>query len=334
METIQRHRFVLEAIAIIVITGLIGVMIAFFGESYTRYQRAVAPPESSAAVVINEVYPALLSDDPGPHQWIELYNRTQEWQMLDGWALETAAGGRLPLPHVALPPHGYLVVAASVEQFMADHPTYIGEVVAPTTPWPGLDQQADYIVLRDLQGQPVDAVNWGTLPPNAPEDAGLWSEPKFSGGTPWLKETSFSFERWPVGVDRDVSTDLIYQPYPSPGTVNVPSATRAANNLFIQWTNVASYAGGLLLWIAFVYIALIARRFETLTQQRTFWQAMLVAPSGIMVYNIIQAWGFLQRGRMNDTEKWWGFSILFVSALICTGLVYLFRDRAKRILEG
>lgn len=327
---IQRHRFLLEAIAIIVVATLIGILIAF-------YARILGPSETSVPVVINEIYPAFLADQPALYQWFELYNRTGGPVTLEGWSLENSAG-RSNLPTLVLPARGYAIVAGSMDQFLEDHPDYPGWLISPT-PWSGADPQNDYLILRDAQGQAVDVVSWGQ-PAEVPAGVDLWSNPRYAGGAPWLFgaggsiAVEHSYERVPAGMDRDVVSDFTRQPFPSPGTVNAPSATRAGQLLFIDWTNVASYAGGILFWVAFVYIGLIARRFETLTQQRTFWQAMLFAPSGILVYNIIQAYGFLVRGRMEESEKWWGFTILFVSALVCTALVYLFRQRAKRILEG
>ncbi len=331
---IQRYRFVLEAIATVLIAGIIGVLIAFYG-------RIIGPKEQPTPVVINEVYFAYLANDPAPHQWIELYNnRVSEWMRLQGWRLETSQG-QVRLPEMLLPPQGYAIVASSREQFLTDHPGYPGLVVSPLEAWPGLDPRNDFLILRNAQGDPVDALNWGQAS-GGPGDVRLWNNPAFApgGGVPWLLNkdktvrNDHSLERKVVGRDLDLPQDFMRQPFPSPGTVNPPATTRAAQLLLIDWTNVASFAGGILLWVAFVYVALIARRFEALTHQRTFWQAMLVAPSGILVYNIIQAYGFLSRGAMNDREKWWGFSFLFGSALLCTVLAYIFRRRARRILEG
>lgn len=337
---LQRYRFVLEAIVIIVVTGILGVVIAFYGP---RLQRPEA--ETRTAVVINEVYPAFMATDPASQQWVELYNRTGAWQTLANWSLETVAGSYMLLPTIALPPHGYAVVAASVDQFQAAQPGYLGIVVSPSA-WNNIDLGNGFVVLRNQDGAPVDWVNWGTSSLGTlPAGAVLWpvgpkGEPvSIPPGVGWLfkegkLQADHSFERRPVGMDRDIAADWVRQPFPSPGTVNQPSATRAAQSLFIDWTNVASFAGGILLWIAFVYVALIARRFQALTRQRTYWQAMLIAPSGILFYNFVQGYGFLARGQMSDPEKWWGFVVLFVSAVLCTALVFVFRQRAKSILGG
>lgn len=324
---IQRYRYLLEALAIIVITGIIGVVVAFSG--------SLSRTESDAPVVINEVYPAFQAEVPVPQQWFELYNRNEEWHVLEGWTVEMTAGVRLALPRIVLAPQGYAVVALSKDQFLAAYPGFPGQVVGlqGSSSGLGMSLAKGYLVLRDAQGRVVDAVNWGR-PDRPPADVTLWEAPAFEPGSGWAGKVSSSLERRPLGLDTDRSSDFIRQPFPSPGTVNLPSATSGAYSFFIDWTNAAAVGGGILLWIAFVFIALIARRFEALTQQRTYWWAMLVAPIGILVYNLIQAYGFLVRGRMLLEEQWAGFVTLFVSALVCTILVYIFRRRAKRILEG
>jgi hypothetical protein len=332
---LQRYRFVLEAVAIIVVTGIVGVIIAFYGP---RLQRPEA--ETRTAVVINEVYPALMAADPAPEQWVELYNRTGDWQKLENWSLETVAGNYMLLPTIELPPDGYAIIAASLDWFQSTHPGYLGVVVSPAA-WSGIDLANGFVVLRNQNGDPVDFVNWGdpTLLAAQPAGVKLWDKPSIPPGAGWIfkdgnLQVDHSLERRPVGMDRDVPADWFRQPFLSPGTVYPPSATGSEQALFIDWTNVASFAGGILLWIAFVYVALIARRFQALTRQRTFWQAMLIAPSGILFYNIVQGYGFLVRGQMSDPEKWWGFVVLFVSAVLCTVLVFIFLQRAKSILEG
>lgn len=327
---IQRHRYILEVVGIIVVASIIGVIIAFWGIW-------LGPKESTAPVVINEVYLGFLEDAPSSHQWIELFNRTKEWQTLEGWSVEVGTGARLALPRTVLAPHGYAIVAASEQEFRADFGEFPGLVINPAGSWRGLDRQNDFVVLRNPQGKAIDAVNWGAGT-GGPEDVELWKDARPAPGAPWMivdgvVKVEHSYERRPSGLDRDTPADFIGQPFPSPGTVNAPSAPRSDHRLLQDWTNAASYAGGILLWVGFVYIALVARRFEALTQQRTFWQAMLFAPSGILIYNLVQAYGFQKRGRMLPGEQWWSFLILFVSGIGCAALVYIFRERAERILE-
>ncbi|MBN1485508.1 MAG: lamin tail domain-containing protein [Chloroflexia bacterium] len=369
---LQRNRFLLEAITIIVIAVVIGVLIAF-------YDRIIGTEPTNAPIVINEIYMAYTEPNPGPHQWVELFNASGDWRTLKGWSLQTEDAGRLGLPEMTLPPKGYAIVAGDLQVFAADQPNFTGLVVGPSGGgWAMLKHHSDFLILRNAEEQAVDMVNWGYPVENPPANIGaenaLWKTPTFGSGAPWVLppagEENFpmtsleplefshawivegasspedepyqvtkvnvehSLERRTIGVDTNSPGDFIRQPFPSPASVNVPASTRAAQLLFIDWTNAVSFAGGIILWVAFVYIALIARRFEALTQQRTYWQAMLVSPVGILIYNIVQAYGFLTRGSMTPGEQRFSFLVLFFSALACTALVYVFRRRAQRILEG
>ncbi len=349
LKFIQRQRYLLEAIGIVVIAVLLGMVIFL----YDRIP-GLGPAETSTPVVINEVYPAFCRPDAQDpkvcsadeqalrlHQWFELYNRTGDWKVLEGWAVEMVPGDMLSLPRIVLPPHGFAVVAADEQQFRADHTDYPGLLVSLAGgSWPGIGRQDGFLVLYGADRQAVDWLNWGKVAALPDSVKQMWATPGFAQGAPGIVSadgkilSDHSLERKPLGADRDVPGDVIRQPFPSPGTIHEPSGTAFTLGLFIDWTNIVSLAGGILLWVAFIYVALIARRFEALTQQRTFWQAMLLAPSGILFYVIVQSYGFRTRGSMTVDEQWWGFVVLFVSALLCAALVFLFRQRAKKILEG
>jgi len=46
--------------------------------------------------------------------------------------------------------------------------------------------------------------------------------------------------------------------------------------------------GALLLWLAFIVLGIIARRYEIVLGERTNWQFMIFAPTGILIFAIIQ----------------------------------------------
>jgi len=46
--------------------------------------------------------------------------------------------------------------------------------------------------------------------------------------------------------------------------------------------------GALLLWLAFIVLGVIARRYEIVLGEKTDWQFMLFAPTGILCYAVIQ----------------------------------------------
>ncbi len=46
--------------------------------------------------------------------------------------------------------------------------------------------------------------------------------------------------------------------------------------------------GAVLLWLAFIFLGIIARRYEIVLGEHTDWQFMIIAPTGILIFAIIQ----------------------------------------------
>ena len=46
--------------------------------------------------------------------------------------------------------------------------------------------------------------------------------------------------------------------------------------------------GAILLWLAFIILGIIARRYEIVLNERTDWQFIIFAPTGILIFAIIQ----------------------------------------------
>ncbi len=46
--------------------------------------------------------------------------------------------------------------------------------------------------------------------------------------------------------------------------------------------------GAVILWFAFIILGIIARRYEIVLGERTDWQFMFLAPTGILAFAIIQ----------------------------------------------
>jgi hypothetical protein len=46
--------------------------------------------------------------------------------------------------------------------------------------------------------------------------------------------------------------------------------------------------GALLLWLAFIFLGIIARRYEIVLGEKTDWQFMVIAPTGILLFAILQ----------------------------------------------
>ncbi|MEO0184186.1 MAG: hypothetical protein ABIL22_04035 [candidate division WOR-3 bacterium] len=46
--------------------------------------------------------------------------------------------------------------------------------------------------------------------------------------------------------------------------------------------------GAVLLWLAFIFLGIIARRYEIVLGEKTNWQFMMIAPTGILLFALIQ----------------------------------------------
>lgn len=46
--------------------------------------------------------------------------------------------------------------------------------------------------------------------------------------------------------------------------------------------------GAILLWLAFIFLGIIARRYEIVLGERTNWQFMIIAPTGILIFALVQ----------------------------------------------
>ncbi len=46
--------------------------------------------------------------------------------------------------------------------------------------------------------------------------------------------------------------------------------------------------GAIFLWLAFIFLGIIARRYEIVLGEKTNWQFMIIAPTGILLFAIIQ----------------------------------------------
>jgi hypothetical protein len=260
-------------------------------------------------LVLNEVFvnPA----DPSAGAWVELYNNTDAPMAIDGWRLGTA-GADIAQLHGSVPPGDYVVLRTPA-------------VWSPAS---------DAVILRAADGTLIDSVNWGPAPDRSP--ILHWS--KSAARAPAANQ---SLVRNPQGLDSDTPKDWL-PTQPTPGAQSPASLSVGMYRLLFDITNYVTMIAGFILWGAFILIGLIARRFEILTSERTFWGAMLIAPIGIVIYNLIQSYAFFTAGRMTECkaglslaacQQGWSFLALFVSAAAMAIVVYRFYVIARRILE-
>jgi hypothetical protein len=264
--------------------------------------------DKQTPLVINEV---LALPKSGAGAWVELYNTTDEPITIDGWRLGTINGDVTTLQG-SVEPRSF-------------------KVIETPAAW---NAETDAVILYGIDGNQIDEIHWGKPPAKSP----ILGWEKNDVNTP---KENVALVRNPQGLDSDSDKDWIAT-RPSPNTQSPASLNAGTYRILFDITNYVSLIAGFLLWGAFILIGLIARRFEMLTGQRSFWTAMTVAPIGIVIYNLIQSYAFFTAGRMTECktglsfavcQQGWAFTPLFLSALAMAYVVYRFYGIARRILE-
>ena len=85
---------------------------------------------------------------------------------------------------------------------------------------------------------------------------------------------------------------------------------------YVTVTNLVAIAGSILLWITCVLFGLIARKYETVLRKKTDWQYMIFAPSGILVYAVIQIIAFSSQVKLNVMQSWIAYTFFLLSGLL------------------
>lgn len=277
------------------------LVLAFWGVGIRR--------DLQRPVVLNELM--VTPKDATAGAWVELYNNTDDPISVDGWRLSNASGDVATLQG-SVPPHGY-------------------QLVKTASAW---NAGSDAVILRGIDGNQLDAVQWGPAPTKSPIIS--WDKTAVKPPAPGA-----SLVRNPQGLDSDTAKDWL-PAKPTPNQQSPVSLSIGLYRLLFDVTNYVSLIAGFLLWGAFILIGLIAKRFEMLTGQRAFWSAMIIAPIGIVIYNAIQSYAFFTAGRMTECktglnfsacQQGWAFVPLFVSAVAMAYVVYRFYGIARRILE-
>ena len=315
--------------------------LAFLALACFSFGPTPAQAAPSPSVVINEYYAPVGGDRQA--QWIELVNRSPDPILLNGWTLATS-NQEFALPAITLKPGDpaskgadFVLITFNQDRVRAAFPAISGTTTIPLNLGEGvLNPAADMLLLRAPGGTIADEIGWGPVDKswkNAAFTADDRRTPVLdrdhANGDPLLK----SVGRVPDGRDTDSATDFVVRDSPSPGG-KLPAPRLNDTDLRKRPTDYISVVAGVLLWIGFVMVALIARRFQNLSGQNTYWQALLIAPVGILIYTWIQAAAFFDHNSMTDQEKWIGFLILLLSAVLCIYVISVFRRIAGRYLEG
>lgn len=77
--------------------------------------------------------------------------------------------------------------------------------------------------------------------------------------------------------------------------------------------------GAVMLWLAFIVLGIIARRYEIVLGERTNWQFMVFAPTGILLFALIQLYYCGLGGKMmlpKGSVNYLAYSLFFVSGIL------------------
>lgn len=102
----------------------------------------------------------------------------------------------------------------------------------------------------------------------------------------------------------------------------------------VMWKTISSImtiVGALILWLALLFISIIAKRYEQVLMKKTNWQFIMVAPSGILIYAVIQAYSMIVMGnlKMNDMQTWISYGFFMISGLLSLIGAYRFYNVVK-----
>lgn len=91
--------------------------------------------------------------------------------------------------------------------------------------------------------------------------------------------------------------------------------------------------GAVLLWLAFIVLGIIARRYEIVLGERTNWQFMVFAPTGILLFALIQLYFCGFGGKMMLPKG--GLNYLAYGLFLISGILSLFANiRFYKVTKG
>ena len=85
-------------------------------------------------------------------------------------------------------------------------------------------------------------------------------------------------------------------------------------------------AAAVLLWMSFLFLGLAAKNYEKVLRKATEWQFLVIAPSGILIYAIIQAGLVIIAGkyRLVGLVAYIGYGLFLISSIITAIGVFRF----------
>ncbi len=88
----------------------------------------------------------------------------------------------------------------------------------------------------------------------------------------------------------------------------------------VLWKSISAYTtitGALFLWLSLFFMGIIARKYEKVLKKNTNWLFVMLAPSGLLLYALIQAYSLIIAGniKMTAQQTWISYGLFFLSGL-------------------
>jgi hypothetical protein len=109
-----------------------------------------------------------------------------------------------------------------------------------------------------------------------------------------------------------------------------------AVDLMQLYTNMSAVASGIFFWAAFLIFGFIARRYSTVFKKATFYTALMIAPSGILLYSVlimIKSSPLVKSAAANAAIQTTACGLLFLSAVFCLAGILKFNSLLNELLK-
>jgi len=88
----------------------------------------------------------------------------------------------------------------------------------------------------------------------------------------------------------------------------------------IMWKSISVYTtiiGALFLWLSLFFMGIIAKKYEKVLKKSTNWLFVMLSPSGLLLYALIQAYSLIIAGniKMTAMQTWVSYGLFFLSAV-------------------
>jgi len=90
-------------------------------------------------------------------------------------------------------------------------------------------------------------------------------------------------------------------------------------NMLVSVPNYLLVIGAFFIWLACVFLGIIARRYQLVLGETTNWQFMMIAPTGILVFTVIQLYYCGVLGRMmlpKGGVTWIAYGFFLLSGIL------------------